>query len=292
MAKSEIAIILVNYNGEQLTLDCIKSINKGTKIPDIVLVDNASEKFDKSKFEMYQNVIVIQNKKNLGFSGGNNIGIQYALKNGYKFIGILNNDTIIDENMIDILLNKVDYNTLVTPKMYYYNQSDILWYAGGYINYFKGEAFHIGMGEKDYGQYDSERLVEFATGCCWLACRDVFEKMSGLSEEYFMYCEDTDFCLRCKREGIRIRFVPSAKLWHKVGASSEGESVLTTYYRNRNRLYLIKKHKLGVIPYYFTLLSRLLKYFSSFILHNNNYVIKQAYFDYKYGKMGKQDVKK
>lgn len=290
MHDNKTVIILVNYNGTQLTLDCIESINKGTVVPDVIVIDNNSNAFDRSLFEGYSNVIVIENDENLGFSGGNNVAINYALRNDYSYLMLLNNDTIIDKYMVETLLNKIDENLLLVPKMYYYSNPRLLWYAGGYFNKLKGEAFHIGIGEEDVGQYDEERYVSFATGCCLFADKNVYEQLQGFSEEYFMYCEDTDFCLRCQEEGVKVYYVPSAKLWHKVGASAGNESVNSVYYRNRNRFYLIKKHNLGVVPFLYTFFSRALKYYSSFLLHNNNYVIKQAFLDYKSNKMFRQVV--
>lgn len=292
MRNNSVAIILVNFNGEKLTIDCIDSINRGTIVPDVILVDNASRNFDKSLFEIYENVTVIENKDNLGFAGGNNIAIKHALNCGYKYIGLLNNDTVIDTVMVEELLKKIDKKTLTIPKMYYYFKNNVIWYAGGYFNFFKGEAFHVGLDEVDVGQFNSEQEVTFATGCCWLTERTVFERLGGLAEEYFMYCEDTDFCLRCKNAGIRLLYVPTAKLWHKVGSTAGKDSINSVYYRNRNRFYVINKFHLGLLPYAYTLISRIIKYCCSFILNNNNYAIKQAYLDYKNEKMYKQDVKR
>lgn len=291
MNYRKIVFILVNYNGEELTAACINSLCNGTIVPDILLVDNNSNRFNRSHFEKYLNVTIIENSENLGFTGGNNIAIEYALNNSYEYIGLLNNDTVVDRYMVEELMACVKDNVLVAPKMFYYSQPNTIWYAGGYFNKYKGEAYHIGLGENDNGQFDEEREVDFATGCCWLAGRKVFETLGGLSDAFFMYCEDTDFCLRCRRNGIKIIYVPKAKLWHKVGASTGNESVTSVYYRNRNRLYLIKKHKLGITPYYFTCLTRLIKYLLSFVSGNNNYVIKQAYWDFKNGNMGKQEIR-
>ncbi len=237
----------MNYNGEKYTNSCIKSIFKSSyQNYLIVVVDNAStDNSPKLLEEEFGNkVTLIRNKRNLGFSGANNIGIKYALENGCEYILLLNNDTEIDKDLIKRMVDASikNGNAIVSPKIYYYDEPNKIWSAGGGINWKKGLSYHYGLNEIDKGQFNEPREIDFATGCCVLIHKSVFEKIGFLAEEYFLYFEDTDFCVRAKNAGIKIIYEPSAKLWHKVSSTTGGEeSTITLYYSNRNRLYFNKK---------------------------------------------------
>ena len=164
--KKNVAIILVNYNGEQLCKECIESINKSSIVPDIILVDNNSTDFNFQYFLKYENVKVLRNIENLGFTGGNNVGINYALKEDYEYIILLNNDTVIDRAMIEELVNNSNANTITTPKMYYFSEPEKIWFAGGKINYFKASANHIGKDKLDSEKFSKKMKIDLATGCC------------------------------------------------------------------------------------------------------------------------------
>ncbi len=287
-----IAVILVNYNNDDLTEDCIKSIYQCDDRPTIILVDNSSKVFDVERFSKYQDVVIIKSKENLGFAGGNNLGIRYALKNGFDYICILNNDTVIDNSIFKELLKCASSTCIAVPKMYYYSDKNKIWFAGGYYNRFKGEAFHIGLNEIDHGQYDEIRDISFASGCCMMIHKSIIKTIGMLSEEYFMYYEDVDYCLKCQRAGIRIRYVPTAKLWHRIGSTAGTKSVLSSYYRTRNRYYIINKFKIGFLPWIFTRISRVIKYALGCIRHDSDRIIICAYIDFLKGRMGRVDIER
>lgn len=244
---NEIATILVNYNGLKDTIECIKSIEVSTLKADIIVVDNASSDNDLEQIKTrFSNVIGIQSEYNLGFSGGNNLGIKYALKNGYKYIMLLNNDTIIDKEMIYKLKKHSTENCICAPVMYYYDKPNLIWYGGGYINKYTGNAKHYFI-KQDISEIDlndlKKNISSFATGCCWFLCSDIFKKIGFLEEKYFMYCEDTEFCIRLALNNICIKLIDDAKLWHKVSSSTGGEtSEFAVYYMTRNRLNYIKEY--------------------------------------------------
>lgn len=260
--NDKIAVVLVNYNGLNDTLDCIKSIHGA----DIIVVDNASHSNELSLIlEKYPYVIGIQSKENSGFSGGNNFGIHYALKHGYTHIMLLNNDTEIDKDMIRHLVENCSSDSISVPKMLYYSNPDVIWYGGGDINKSTGNAKHWQKGEKDTKNSKIQKCT-FATGCCMMIPREVFEKVGILEEKYFMYCEDTEFCVRLALAGINVNYVPNAKLWHKIGASSSGEdSPFATYYMTRNRFWLVRDYKnyFHCTAFPFVLLTRILWVFRS-----------------------------
>jgi hypothetical protein len=291
-----IGVIIVNYNGKNFINSCIRSALLSS-YPNclIIVVDNASadSSVESLENEFGNKIVLIKNERNLGFSGGNNIGIQYALNNNCDFVLLLNNDTEIDKNLISNMVKAAseNNNAIISPKIYYYNESSKIWSAGGGINWKKGLSFHYGMNEIDIGQYDKRKEIDFATGCCILIHKSVFERIGYLAEEYFLYFEDTDFCVRAKRAGIKIVYEPSAKLWHKISSTTGGEtSLITLYYSNRNRLYFNNKFNKENRVYYLTYfyMTRFIKFIIWLIeghIGRIKVVIK-AIRDYKSNKVG------
>ncbi|MBZ9625467.1 glycosyltransferase family 2 protein [Clostridium sp. FP2] len=243
-----IYIILLNYNGYKDTIECVRSIEKiNYKNYRIVIVDNnskdGSEKILKGEFKKYK---IIQTNSNKGFAGGNNIGIKYAIQEGAQYVLLLNNDTLVEveflTNLIDETLNVEEKPGISIGKIYYNHGIRRIWYAGGGINYFKGESFQIGCGETDNGQYDRKKNVDFATGCMMLIDKEVIEKVGYLSEEYFLYYEDTDYCMKVSKAGYKILYCPKSLIYHKVSASTVVLSETYQFYMCRNRYLFIKRN--------------------------------------------------
>src|SRR5579883_2460211 len=184
--------VTINYNKEEVTLQWLASMEK-IKTPgfslSMVIVDNASTKpfiLNQKK----ENVHVIRSEDNTGFTGGNNIGMEYALAHGADYILIINNDTIVDPNLVKNLLEVLDSNPhigLTAPKIYFakghefhkdrYKKEDlgkVFWYAGGYTDWANVKSIHRGVDEVDHGQYDKPEKIEFASGCCMLIKKEVF----------------------------------------------------------------------------------------------------------------------
>ncbi len=250
----KVGIILLNYCNYNLTIDCIKSIRQSTyQNYEIIVVDNNSPDHSGENLSQLEGIRFLQMEENLGFAAGNNRGIEVALSDGCEYVMLLNNDTVIDPNMIETLVSRADSNTVVVPKMYYFDvegRKDILWYAGGILKYKSSDGIHIGGRQEDSKQYSVEREVTFATGCCMMIHRTILEKVGLLREEYFMYCEDTDYSIRLNKSNVRILYVPNAKLWHKVSSSSGGEmSKFIVYYVVRNKIYCAIVNKLGIKKY-------------------------------------------
>lgn len=263
---SDVFVILVNYNGIKDTLACIDSIlATQLKESSIIVIDNASEKDETIEVRnRFPGVITIRSEINGGFAAGNNIGIQYALEHEADYILLLNNDTVIANDMISLLLRGCDDKTVTVPKMLYYFDPNKIWYGGGEINRWTGNAVHSLLNQKDLPQ--SGRFCTFATGCCIMIKASVFNKIGLLDEKYFMYSEDVDFSIRLLSNGIRIQYVSEAKLWHKVGSSSGGElSPFSTYYITRNRLGLIKNNRnfFHFTAYWYSLITRYIRMFQT-----------------------------
>ncbi|WP_251496866.1 glycosyltransferase family 2 protein [Otoolea muris] len=247
MKNKKIAIILVNYCNYLLTAECIESIRKSFYTNYLIIViDNASPDSSGEQLKDIDGIHFIQADQNQGFAYGNNLGIQYAIEKMAEYILLLNNDTIVDKRMIGELLSNADENTVTAPKIYYMNgekTAPTLWYAGGDLDFKSLKGRHRGLGQADRGNFDQANSVTYAPGCCLLINRNIFDKVGLLDEDYFMYCEDTDFSYRLLNNNIKIQYIPSAVLWHKVSASTGREmSPLITYYVFRNRILFAQKN--------------------------------------------------
>lgn len=258
-------IILVNYNGYKDTLECVKSLRKVTyENYKVVIVDNASKDASvKILKKELMDCCVLESKENLGFAGGNNLGIKYALDSGADYVLLLNNDTLVEENFLTSMMVSFKEDKkigVVGCKIMYHPESNIIWYGGGYIDWFKFLGMHYGIREIDKGQYDKEKKVDFVTGCCMLIKKEVLEKVGLLPEDYFMYLEDLDFCVKVKNYGYKIWYSPKAVIYHKVGFSSGGEdSAFTIEWITRNRLLFMNRYK-NKVPSFKFVLSKLIFY--------------------------------
>jgi GT2 family glycosyltransferase len=252
-----IYIILINYNGEEDTLDCLRSLQridkKGLEVHAIVVDNYPENRISISEKDFKEiNLKIIFNSTNSGFSGGNNLGIKHALKNK-DYILLLNNDTLVKKDFLQKLVDFAEENSeagLMVPKIYFakgneyhkdrYRDSElgkVFWYAGGNIDWKNVIGTHRGVDEVDIGQFDEIEETDFASGCCVLIRSKVFEKIGLLDEDYFLYYEDSDFSIKAQRAGFKIYYLPTSVIWHKNAGSTGGSgSKLQDYYITRNRL--------------------------------------------------------
>lgn len=292
----EIGIVIVNYNGKNYQNACIKSLYEmDYQNFEIIVVDSAStdNSIEILKAE-YPDVHVIQCDENVGVAVGNNIGIEYSRKLGTKYTLLSNNDIEVDHKMLSELVKRIDGDAVIVPKIYYYEPNDLLWYAGGELDWKKGIAVHWGLKQKKYEGENMERYVTYSPTCCMLIPNTVFDKVGYMDEKFFMYYDDTDFCVRLGDNDIKIKYVPSSVLWHKVSSSSGGSSSrINAYYMPRNQLYYLKKHKEKVfaLTMVYVYLKSVVKWIISPIHknHKNDKYILEAYKDYFTGKMGRKD---
>jgi GT2 family glycosyltransferase len=256
-SEPKVSIIIVNYNGTKDTLECLESLEKTVyKNYEIIIVDNCSISNERELLKsasMNPNVSLIFNESNQGFAGGNNIGIQKAIKNNSDFILLLNNDTIVDVNFLYDLVENFDDSLgigILTPKILFYSNHNLIWSAGGFISKIRSSGFPFGYRENS-NLYKNNRLCTFATGCCMMLKKELVDKIGYLNENYFLYLEDTDYSLRTINAGFKIYYVASSIIYHKVQAStSQKNNYLPIYYSIRNRLYFAKNN-FGIY-YYFT----------------------------------------
>ncbi len=243
-------IILVNYNGAQDTLACVESL-MAVEEPAfrIVVVDNGStdDSCEILKRENQKRYIFLQADTNEGFAAGNNVGIRYAMQEGASFVVLLNNDTIVEPDFLHELVKACgrDRNRVSTCRIFYEKDRESVWYAGGAYNLKNGRTEHFHFGEKDGTEDFRTRRVTFISGCCMCLPVDVLEKVGLLDEEYFLYEEDTDYCIRLRRVGVAMAYTPRGIIFHKVSASANQKSELSQYYLLRNKYLLIRKQYQG-----------------------------------------------
>ncbi len=191
-------------------------------------------------------LIIIENKKNYGFAKGNNIGMDYALKNlNPDYILLLNNDTVVDKDFLKILVREGETDPKIGflgPKMYYYDNPDVIWCIGGKIDWKLARGLHVGINETDIGQYPTKIDFDYINGSCLLIKRRVLEEIGLFDEKFFLYFEETDLALRASKKGYKNTYIPNAKILHKVSKSGGGiKKEIGLYYITRNRWFFMKK---------------------------------------------------
>lgn len=283
-------VILVNYCNSEITIKCIESLQRaGMQLSHIIVVDNHSLDDSTTVLSTFGEIVLIVSEWNGGFSYGNNLGIKYAMKKNCSSIILLNNDTVVAADFFDKIFEKSD-GCVNVPKIYYYTKPNVLWYAGGKIDYIRGRQVHFGEGIKDNVKFASDKIVDYASGCCMMIPRSVLDKVGFLDETYFMYWEDMDYSLRLKEAGVSICYISDAKIWHRVGMSGGSQSKMAIYYSNRNRFFLIKKYRFGVIAWLYAVITRCMRYVYSLVKGGNDRVIIRAWCDYRKGIRGKVDI--
>lgn len=253
---TSVFIVVLNWNQKEFTLGCVKSLNKlrtnGLKLQTVVVDNGSTDDSVKTFRKELPNEVVLENKENLGFAAGNNVGIEYSLSHGADYIMLLNNDTYVGENLIEELIKVGESEAKITvlgPKIYFapgyefhkdrYSKQErgkVFWYAGGQIDWDNVLASHRGVDQVDQGQFDDLEETDFVSGAAMMIKRDVLEKIGPLDPKYFLYYEDSDFCQRAKEAGFKVIYVPEAVVWHYNAGSSSSGSPLQEYYISRNRL--------------------------------------------------------
>ena len=286
MSDPSVSIIILNWNGWSDTIECLESIYQlNYSNYRVIVVDNNSsddsvQKINdyamgklevKSNFFKYnptnkpikiisdgeyseleknstinKQLILIKNDDNYGFAKGNNIGIDFALKNlNPTYILLLNNDTVVDKDFLKILVQEGENDPaigLLGPKMYYYDNPNVIWCIGGKIDWKLARGLHVGINETDTGQYDEKMNFDYINGSAILIKRRVLDEIGLLDEKFFLYFEETDLALRASKKGYNSTYIPNAKIWHKVSKSGGGiKKEIGLYYITRNRWLFMKK---------------------------------------------------
>ena len=259
MKKPKVIIIILTWNGKEVTAECLESIEKITYPNyEVLVVDNGSsddsDVYLKMKFPW---ISVIKIKKNIGFTGGSNRGLREALTKDCDLFFLLNNDTIVAtdflDNLVDEFLQHPDAG-LANPKIYFYDEPKRIWWVGGCISFFLG-GYHYAFKKVDTGKYDTVRTVNFNTGCGLLIKREVLDKVGLLNEKLYGYGEDLEWCLRINKAGFRGLYVPASVIWHKEGVDfkKNTNNAFRRYLTTRNLTYIFYKHYPTMKFFLFTL---------------------------------------
>lgn len=214
----------MNWNGTRDTIECVESLREiDYPLYEVIIIDNGSspQELNLLHDKLIGDYHIIELKKNLGFATANNVGIRKALQKGAKFVLLLNNDTIVEKRFLkELVLAAGDdvTNGILGSKVYFYDNKDTLWYAGGKLNMYLGHRTQ-GLSKKDAGQFKSTKFTDYVPGACMLVRKEVFQSIGLLSREYFLGWEDIDFCVAARSKGYKCLFVPSSIIWHKASAS-------------------------------------------------------------------------
>ncbi|MFZ6028807.1 MAG: glycosyltransferase family 2 protein [Chloroflexota bacterium] len=240
-----VLIIILNWNGKEDTLACLKSLGQ-IDYPNagILVIDNASSDDSVAALRAaYPHIRRIENAANLGFVGGNNQGLETAVQEGYDYALLLNNDTEVAPDFLSRLVQAAHADPeigITGPQIYYFARPEVLWSAGGRIDWQRGETSMIGIGLTQSGQSTAPYGVDFVTGCALLIKTSVVAQVGPLDERFFAYYEETEWCVRVARAGYRILLVPAAKIWHKISAEAREASPRVHYYMTRNQLLFLR----------------------------------------------------
>ena len=267
-------LFVLNWNGRDLTLDCLSSLEK-VIYPNVKIhiIDNGSSDNSvvsiRNKFPDYE---IIELAENHGFAKGNNTGFQ-SVKQKADYIIFLNNDTIVDPNFIDPLVNELEAISNVkqtAPKIFYEDKKEYIWFAGGIISLWTGVIRHSGIRKKDSSKFSQKRKIDYATGCCVCMRTVDFESIGMFDESFLLYGEDVDLSLRFSNQGGEILFVPESKIWHKVSASLGGQSAFGKWKRKLSgKMKLVRKHSPGyqvIISLFMIMIMSILELIYSFII--------------------------
>jgi GT2 family glycosyltransferase len=275
--------IILNYKKKDITLKCIDSLKKCI-LPthfnhQILVIDNDSgDGIERALSNGYPDISFLQTGANLGYTGGNNVGIQWILdkyqpsplepnqdnKQTDDCILILNNDTYFHQNFLSELISgfaKHPKAGILSPKIYFapetfpknikdendkdytvQPQEQVIWYAGGKFDWDNVLGAHIGVDQVDHGQCNREQQVDYASGCAMVIPVKVMQTIKGFDPKFFMYYEDVDLNMRIKKLGYEIWYIPQSIMWHYNASSSGVGSPLQDYFTTRNRLLFAFKH--------------------------------------------------
>lgn len=247
--RLKIGVVTVTYNSAGVIDDFLNSLlAQSYSNFEAWIVDNASSDatLQRVKSCADSRIVVIANSNNAGIASGNNQGIRAALQTGCDLVLLINNDTEFGADLLETLCGGLRDQAwdMIVPKIMYFEDPSKIWCAGGRFDKIRGYlTLHFGQRESDRGQYDLSRLVEYAPTCCMLIRKEVFERIGVMDENYFIYSDDADFCLRAKRTGVKLGYLPSAKLLHKVSSlTGGGQSKFAIRHLTRSHIYFIRKN--------------------------------------------------
>lgn len=246
MEKNSVSVIVLNWNGFEDTCECVESVLKSDyKNFKTIVVDNGSKNDDAAKLKKKfgPKVTILKSKKNLGYCGGNNLGVKYCQKTKPDYFMILNNDTVVEPKLITKLVNAIEKNpkaAVVNPVVFQYFNKRIIENSGLRFSLWHGEITPNNMGQK---RVISKRSPDIICGTCFLMRTSVLNDIEYLfDEDFFCYYEDPDLSARLKKKGYKIIVCHDASIWHKGHISSSKVAGFTEFQAVRNRFLMEKKN--------------------------------------------------
>ncbi len=248
MSKSlpKIIVLLLNWNGKKDTLECLSSMEKVTyRNFQTIIVDNGSK--DDSVVSLrkaYPHIPILETGANLGFAGGNNVGIEWALRHHAEWILLLNNDTVVAPDFLDAFMKAAKEKPaakILGAKILRYDKPLVIDHLGGFWRPDLGEFYSPNAGEEDHPYLEMQE-ADYVCGAALLMHRSVPEAIGLLEPKFFLYWEESDFCYRAKKKGFEVWTAPETKIWHKVSSSFIGGKPHMHYFWWRSRLLWIERN--------------------------------------------------
>lgn len=241
-----VMILVLNWNNAPDTLECLASLERQTyPSMQVLVVDNGSTdnsvEVIRANFPQIQ---ILETGCNLGYAGGNNVGIREALVRGTRFVFLLNNDVTVAPDAVAEMVRTMQEHPragLASPMILAYSQPQRIWFLGGKVDLAKPMVYRLHDGELDDGRVRSSETMDMATGSALFIRREVLDKVGLMDEAFFLYYEETDWCLKVRKAGYEIITIPTARAWHKVSASLNPTSPIITYYMTRNGLRFLAR---------------------------------------------------
>lgn len=246
MQQLKTCVLILNWNGKTDTLRCLNSLRD---LPyEVIIIDNGStdDSVEMIRKE-FPDCTLIEMGFNLGYAGGNNIGIEYALNMGYEFFYILNNDTVVDPHCIETLLAqfaKEEDLGILGSTIIRMNEPELLDHLGGIWNPKTCSFDFIGYREKRE-DLKTPQSLDYVCGAAVMIKRQVFEKIGLFDPRFFLFWEEADLCFRARAAGFAVKNCPESFVWHRISASFTGGKPHASYFVSRNRLLWIEKNVSG-----------------------------------------------
>jgi GT2 family glycosyltransferase len=253
-------IVVVDNNSTDGSVERIKSWARGDIRVESDFIKGASSNQKRiieceeagHEDDLQTGITLIQSGSNLGYAGGNNIGIRYAVTKQADFIWILNNDTVVDKNALSEMVSmaKTDKKIgMVGSKLFYHDQPKIIQAAGGgYFSFWKGFSRHCGLKEADIGQWDQVFEPGYLTGSSLLLRSEVINSIGFMDETFFLYGEELEWQIRARNHGWKLVYCPTSIIWHKDSASLSDKKPIIDFYTTRNWLRVVKRYKSYALP--------------------------------------------
>jgi len=249
-------VVVLNWRNPSDTIACLQSL-KALEYPNyhILVIDNGSGDDSVCQLqvatEAMPRITLLETGENLGFSGGVNYGIEWALAQAADYIWLLNNDTTVAPNCLSALIKAMEQEStaaIAGCKIFLADQPEVIWHAGARFSRL-GKPCHLGMGATASDTtYQANRWVEFVTGCSLLVRCAALPEIGNMDDRFYLYYEEADLCYRARKQDWKVLYVADSQLWHKVAGASAGYAH-RAYYEVRNRLLFTQKHRPWALPF-------------------------------------------